>query len=285
MTGKKLVLVVNEINSILGENMAHIHTITKNNGVSYTGITIGETGLCPVFNTDSFDGRKSAKSIADEIIKTYETIPKEMLKMDTESMFNKEKVLEKVIPRLVNKTMNAEILSSVPHREVADDLCFIYVMYAVENGATKITNDFAERCGLTEEDLYNAAIKNAMKEKPVEKSLVQMMADLAGISMEEFPEEEFPEEENPCIVITNEQNYFGAHYIFIPEFLDYIHKKYGNFLMMPSSCHEVIIIPKAEITETEMKDNSDFIKETNEKAVLKQEVLANRAYFYDGEWH
>lgn len=279
MTGKKLTMVVSEVNNILGENVAHIHTINKNNGVTYTGISIGTTGVCPVFDMDNFDGRISAKSIAEEIIKIYDSIPKEIMEIDTESIFDREKVLETVIPRLVNKTMNADLLEKVPHREVADDLCFIYIMYAIENGSSKITNDFASECGLSEEELYNTAIKNAMKEKPVEKNLVQMMADIAGAPTEDFPKED------PSIVITNETDNFGAHYIFVPEFLDYIHKKYGNFLMIPVSCHEIIIIPKESVSQIEMAYHSDFVKQTNENAVLKQEVLSNQAYFYDGEWH
>jgi hypothetical protein len=58
-----------------------------------------------------------------------------------------------------------------------------------------------------------------------------------------------------------------------------------EFYMMPSSMHEVIIIPANDMMDCDVRGLTDMVQYVNSTEVEPEDVLANHAYHYiDGMW-
>ena len=80
-------------------------------------------------------------------------------------------------------------------------------------------------------------------------------------------------------VLTNQSKYYGASGILDHSTLHRISEQIGDFIVLPSSIHEVIIIPKNE----DMGDYSRLaamVKEVNAAVVLPEERLSDHVYVY-----
>ena len=84
-------------------------------------------------------------------------------------------------------------------------------------------------------------------------------------------------------VLTNTAKYMGAGVIYCDEVLKAIHKKLGDFFILPSSIHEVIIVPADNgINKTGL---TEMVKSINAGVVLEDEQLSDEAFLYDGnDW-
>ena len=92
--------------------------------------------------------------IADEILEKAQ----EVKGMDAIMglMGNKEEILKRLRPRLLNYEWNKEMLTTLPHRRFID-LAITYAIDVGENASCRVSNEM----GFTEEELYNAAMENA----------------------------------------------------------------------------------------------------------------------------
>ena len=67
-----------------------------------------------------------------------------------------------------------------------------------------------------------------------------------------------------------------------PELLQHLGETFGrDFYVIPSSIHEVILIPETE--EFSIEYFSDMVKGINEKQMYPTEVLSDSIYYYDKE--
>ena len=81
-------------------------------------------------------------------------------------------------------------------------------------------------------------------------------------------------------VLSNSTRLYGAGAILYDDILkEFADKKQSNLFILPSSVHEVIIIPdKDHITKTKLQG---MVKEVNETQVAEQEVLSDSVYYFD----
>lgn len=87
----------------------------------------------------------------------------------------------------------------------------------------------------------------------------------------------------PMCVLTNERKVNGAGAIFCDEVMKMIYKKIGTFFILPSSVHEVIIVPETD--KTRGPELAEMVRMINGDMVLEDEQLSDKAFFYDGtDW-
>ncbi len=97
---------------------------------------------------------------------------------------------------------------------------------------------------------------------------------------------------NPCnnliqsddimFVLTNSLRSFGAVCILYEDILFHIGNLLReNFYILPSSIHEVIIIPESQAPCKETLN--EMIVEINESQVEREEVLSDHVYYYNRE--
>lgn len=83
-------------------------------------------------------------------------------------------------------------------------------------------------------------------------------------------------------VATNEQCSLGAAVMRYPAFREKVRGMIrGDFYILPSSIHEVILVPESFGLEPERMQ--EMVKEINQTGVVPEEVLSDSVYYFDGE--
>ena len=162
---------------------------------------------------------------------------------------------------LVNSEENKELLAHVPNRSLLD-LSIIYRIMVVElpdatfNSAI-ITNDLADKFELSEPDLYDMA-----KEK-----IRQLMPRAVDFASDDF------------YILTNKYRTLGAAVMLYEDVLADIADEFDNNLyVLPSSIHEVFIVPDYVKGAEELRE---IVAEANATVVKKNEILSDKVYFYE----
>ena len=81
-------------------------------------------------------------------------------------------------------------------------------------------------------------------------------------------------------VLTNSEGMNGSGILFCAEVLKKIWEKIGNYYLIPSSVHEILIAPDKHGLKKE--DFDAMVQEVNRKEVPDEEQLIDRAFYFDG---
>lgn len=182
---------------------------------------------------------------------------------------------EQIIFRFINTEYYEEFLNYVPHREFHDLSIVYYELGQDKRRATLITNQAADEQDLSEQELYELAMKNT---KEWSSPTVKKMSAL----LKEFDEEikdESPEEQE-IYIITNEYNQFGAVSILYEDTLDKVAQIAGTDLyLLPSSEHEFLAITVNG--QWPLDELQRLVYHVNMTQVDPKERLSNQVYHYD----
>ena len=155
---------------------------------------------------------------------------------------------------------------------------------AVKNGiyfylAYKIGIGLAFLNSYTQEQV-NKAVENTMNRARFMK-MPASMNDFAGIFNN--PPKKLSEMENFSLMnpLTCEGNQNGAGILFCHEYLKAIREKIGNYYILPSSIHEVLIVPNDGTMD--INDLNSIVQDVNANEVSENDYLADRAFTSD-EW-
>lgn len=193
-----------------------------------------------------------------------------------------EKIKDNVCFRLVNREANKEMLKEHPYIEVMDLAMLFYYKRSEgfkENGTTIITERDRKRWGITKAKLYKVARQNTAKLLPIVfQTIEQVINDIAESGGMLGESEKDPKER--MYVLTNEEKYFGAGCFLYPKALAHIYEKLKvDFFVLPSSVHEVIIMPN--VGSVNAPDLQSLVMEMNEQFLEVEEVLSDHVYHYD----
>lgn len=173
-------------------------------------------------------------------------------------------IINNIEGRLVNTKANEAILKNLVHREFFDlSVYYVLVIEATEEykKVSKITYDIADEYGLSEEDLYSSAVKNA--DEPV---LVNMSSPFFQM-----------------IALANANMHNGSFYMLNTSLLDAAANAWDviDILIIPSSIHETILVPFNEENRWALlNDVNDLVKSVNETVVVEEDRLSDHAYLY-----
>lgn len=186
----------------------------------------------------------------------------------------------RVIPVLVNKSLNIDLLSGVPHRDFCD-LSLMY-KYAVsqdkdEVASTIITDNLAKKWKLDEEMLFNI-----VKSGPnaVFKKLSDFVKNLLPKSTGDENLDFMEGMEDPGLyVVTSKDMRYGASEVFVHEELRQAISKQlgGDFFILPSSIHETLIMGDGYMSGEELRQ---MVTSVNRESVTKEEFLSDNVYKY-----
>lgn len=186
-----------------------------------------------------------------------------------------------LLMEIVGKEANAEKLQSVPHTDM-EDMAVTYriLMDRSEDGQATIpiTNKLIDHYGITVEQLHEDAI--ACSEKIAPLSILNMNELMYEMSGGLFGGPDDPP--SPIYVATNESRLQGASVIAYPDFMDQAAEKLGgSFFILPSSVHEVILVPDSiELSISELKA---MVTQVNASEVLPKDRLTDNVYHFDAE--
>ena len=193
-----------------------------------------------------------------------------------------EKVENNIACKVINYNKNRELLKNIPNIKYLDlAIVFYYFIEDKKMGEGSILIYDSHLClwGKTKEEIYHHARKNTTRLLPYQ---FQKIEEILKGSLDE--EELLEDGMLPMYVLSNERKYLGAVAILYDSILASIGECLeDDFYILPSSIHEVIMIPKKiEITSDELKV---MVEDINLTQVLPEEVLSNEVYVYEREKH
>jgi len=286
MNYQEFVLSVKEhISSRLGCTVkVHLHTTIKNNGKERIGLTIAneQVNIFPTIYLEEFyeqyQNGFSVDSIAENIAKLYDEIKFDH-DWDIDSVTDFSSVKSKLICKLINAEKNQALLKSHPHVLFLDFAVIFYILHeaAFPGMATiPVTNELMNFWGVTLDELHQQAMLHSPKLLPATfKPMRTVIEELLG-----QPCELKSSDSDIMFVLSNCSRAFGASCILYNGILEQIACQLGeNYYVLPSSIHEMIIIPESKSPGKETL--LEMVTEINETQVAEEEVLVNSVYYYD----
>lgn len=287
-----LCAVETELNEKFSKEIkVRLYQVCKNNGSEKQGILIEseKSKLAPAIYLEEFYAKmkqgKSLECIVQEIWRLYQQIETKEC-WDVECFDDYEEIKGKIVFRVINTEKNAQALNNVPFINLLDLSIVFYVLLNVNNSGAasiQIQNEHLKVWQVNQEELYNTAIENVKRLLPAQffsmhHAISEMLEENA--EQQNFLGQSDELEQDSMYILTNSLHSFGAACLFYPHLLEMI----GDLLMedyfvLPSSIHEVIIVPKSKGMPAEEMDA--IIVEINDTQVEPEEVLSDHVYFYE----
>ena len=260
-----------------------IQTITKNNGTHYDGLIILQPGsniaptiyLTPYYHR-YLDGVSMA-DIYDDILKTYQAhLPETDFDIEMFTDFNRAQ--SRIVMRLVSKEYNESLLTDVPHIDFQDLLIVFYCLIYADSdnqGSILIHNSHMNMWHVSVEILYQLAKQNTPVLLPHQ---IIPMAEL----LKSHPFAHLTDlDEIPMYILTNSYKTNGASVLLYNDLLATVADQFQqDFILLPSSIHELILIPVDTFDTDELQYYSQVVHEVNQTQLADDEVLSEHAYFY-----
>lgn len=185
----------------------------------------------------------------------------------------------------ISAERNREKLENIPHKLV-EDIAIIYRFVLKEDNGGRnsilITDNILKTFGISEEQLFRDAEETAPVQNPlIIQDMYEVVKGLMGC-LGELPEEDEDLFTRPQMLIaTTPSKMFGAGVIAYPEFCELASEAIGgDFYLLPSSVHEVIILP--DNGDKDMPNVlKDMVRMVNATEVPPQDVLTDSVYHYD----
>lgn len=227
---------------------AKLEKTDKGNGVIFNGVRIlTDDKVSPyIYYRDGED--------IDAIVERAKRVmEQEMPEIDVSFMEDYDKVKERLALMLLEIVPDGIV--GVP--VLGGHLMAVPIIIVTEEGTCKVTKAMIEHWNVTEEQIYEDALVSAKKNRPAEFSPLGAIFGLNALS--------------------NREGVNGASAILYAEDLPY-----EDFFMIPSSRHEVILMPYTE--ERDAGELSQMVKDVN-KTLAPEDVLSDNLFIYhNGEW-
>jgi len=275
------------ISAKLGSNYrVALQDIIKNNDTHLDGLTIltQNSNISPTIYLNYYYNQylsgKSLSAIYDDILHSYQSnMPKENFDISFFTDFSKVK--EHIIFKLVNYERNLELLSKIPHVRYLDlAIVFNCLVEASQDSYATILihNHHLSFWNIREEQLYELAMKNTPKLLHYHlQNMADVITELFCDENSDFTANDF--RQIPMYVLTNSSKLNGSGCILYKNLLADISRKMDcDFYILPSSVHEVLLIPSRHAaSRTELEA---MVQDVNATQLASEEILSDSVYFY-----
>ncbi len=242
--------------------------------------------IYPATYFETYQNGASIEELAERAVVTLKEGHDNMPSFDLASI-NAENAASHLYMVLLNKEMNAELVAKCPHIEMEDLIAVPRWRVSQSDGETAsilVTHDIqSQMLHMTDEEVCSIAKAATIEEGFTVKGMSEVMMEMMVQDVpEEFLAEMFPAEEMMYIV-SNEQKMNGAVALLDKETLESVKEKIGEetFFVIPSSVHEVIVIPASKVTDP--ADLKEMCESVNKTEVSKQDKLGDNIYRFDGK--
>ncbi|MFQ9516110.1 MAG: DUF5688 family protein [Eubacterium sp.] len=177
--------IENMIRDRLGDGMAVIRTVTKNNNVKMRAISIvrkGEKATPTIYLNSYYDDYTKGRAIEEiyeEIFQVYESgIERFKDDFNVNDFLEFDMIKNNVFYKLINYEMNENMLRDLPHFKYLDMAIVFYIMISCDKqgqASAMVHNIHMENWNITPEQLRNQACQNTWKTYPAE---IKKMEDI-----------------------------------------------------------------------------------------------------------
>lgn len=288
MNYQQFINVLNKkTNQLLGsEAVSQVHTALKNNDTKRIGLTICKEGtnISPTIYLEEYynqyENGWTLDEIAENIVHLYHEVKFEH-SWDVKQVQDFNLAKPNIAYKLIHFSKNKDLLKDIPHVRFFDlAITFFLLLETTEKGSATIlvTYDMLKYWKISQKELYQIAAQNTPNLLTAEfKPLSVVIQELLH-----QPPADTNEEESYMYVLSNHHRHFGATCILYKHVLEDIANQLNeDFYILPSSIHEVIILPVSKLPE--QLELNEMIMEINETQVSQEELLSDHAYFYSKE--
>ncbi len=263
------------------------HELEKMQGQSYTALTVmpADKNVGMNINADALYEQMqygaSYQNVLSHALNQATAFVQDSPQFDVAAITDYEQTKSKLFVEVVGAERNAAMLEKLPHIKV-EDMAMVYrIQVSEHNGemaSTLVSNQLMDAMGVTPEQLHQDALANSAEMRPAKvQKLSEMLAE-----MMEMPVEMVEDSTPPLLVVTTEDKLKGAAAMFYPDMMDDISKELGgDFFILPSSIHEVLVMPdNGEMSAEELKY---MVTSINGDVVDPADVLTNQVYHFDAK--
>lgn len=285
------------------EYTARIYKVAKNNSLELDSLVILKEGrniapniyLLPYY--EAYMNGANILELTDQLCNIYRNCETPVIQGDLFSSF--EGLKSFVFYRLVSYEKNKKLLEKTPHIKYLDLAITFYCLVRNDEdgiGTIRINDDHMLLWQSSIQELYELSVQNTSRLFPAKiRSMDEVIYDMLKQDLEGSGDDKASEEilssflteckakdQQRMYVLTNEKGINGATCLMYYDILKDFSGKLGTDLfILPSSIHEVILVPyDKSITRESL---SDMVIEVNLTQVAEDEVLSDRVYFYSRE--
>ena len=259
--------------------------VSKNNGVVWRSIQIMEkdVNISPcIFMEGYFERWKNCRGwsmdrIVDEILETYQQCAIHQ-NIDFSWVCQYDMIRQKLRGSLINAERNRKSLETMPHRQILDLCLTYYLEISIDEkqpATIPVNNGMMEQWGISEEELYEDMLAGLEREKSVFDNLESMIARMMDC--------EEPQPLAEMYVLTNQKKLYGAVEMLNTKLLREIAEKMEmDLLILPSSIHELIILPEiGGIEGNNITYLANLVQSINDTELMDTEVLSAHVYRFE----
>ena len=197
-----------------------------------------------------------------------------------------QEVLKKIAKKslfvkLINTERNESLVKQSISKEFLDLSAVVRVILKMDKegmASMALSKGDAEILGMTEEEIYAAALANTLRLFPP-----KLMNLGRYVEMSIGGKLPFGEDEVTTYILTNQKEVDGAIYFMSPEVVGVIAEALEDDLyILPCSVNEVLLVRASEL-EYGVDELKEMVRDVNETVVAEKEILSYSVYHYDKE--
>ena len=197
-----------------------------------------------------------------------------------------QEVLKKIAKKslfvkLVNTERNESLVEQSISKEFLDLSAVVRIVLKMDKegmASMALSKGDAEILGMTEEEIYAAALANTLRLFPP-----KLMNLGRYVEMSIGGKLSFGEDEVTTYILTNQKEVDGAIYFMSPEVVGAIAEALEDDLyILPCSVNEVLLVRASEL-EDGVNELKEMVRDVNETVVAEKEILSYSVYHYDKE--
>mgnify|MGYP004676418471 FL=1 len=197
-----------------------------------------------------------------------------------------QEVLKKIAKKslfvkLVNTERNESLVEKCISKKFLDLSAVVRVVLKMDKegmASMALSKEDAEILGMTEEEIYTAALANTLRLFPP-----KLMNLGRYVEMSIGAELPLGEDEVTTYILTNQKEVDGAVYFMSLEVVGAIAEALEDDLyILPCSVNEVLLVRASEL-EDRVDELKEMVRDVNETVVAEEEILSYSVYHYDKE--
>lgn len=142
----------------------------------------------------------------------------------------------------------------------------------------RVTKSMMNAWRISKKTLFQQAMDNQKAHGYQVENVRQLLERIVPGLLAECQEKDICPARDTMLVLTNEENYYGAALLLDRDLLKKVANK-SNMYILPSSIHELVLLPEQSGMK---KENMDaMVQDVNRTAVAKEYWLSDHAYYYD----
>jgi hypothetical protein len=197
-----------------------------------------------------------------------------------------QEVLKKIAKKslfvkLVNTERNESLVEQSISKEFLDLSAVVRIVLKMDKegmASMALSKGAAEILGMTEEEIYAAALANTLRLFPP-----KLMNLGRYVEMSIGGKLLFGEDEVTTYILTNQKEVDGAFYLMSPEVVGAIAEALEDDLyILPCSVNEVLLVRASEL-EDGVDELKEMVRDVNETVVSEKDILSYSVYYYDKE--